>query len=544
MRNALYDGQNARYAPYNATPGGADYFPVQQAAGTFNLIGDAFSYTSSPASQATGPSDQILTPVSEMALPLPGADPSSYLYEQRQKEPQGAQTPGTPLSQLAIITPPSSITHQPEETDGLYPQGSPTLQAGDYSLDAGVSVPQNWHEPSLQHLNPAHFSWHPSDLIQNRDMAGHAFAYNDYLPRRAPSVVYGGSGFHAQLKTDPEPAGHPNHAATIPSSADVSPRLAFHEEPSMPKSSVADSVRLVGQENVADLPALPQENKKPKQEEPYAKQIWRALMSSPNKAMILQQIYEWFRINTDRAKSDSKGWQNSIRHNLSMNAAFVKRERKAGAGGTGDSKKCTEWVLEDWAIRDGVQSTTRYRKGNPSRRGGSAANQRAQGSVSARAIPGRKSSVNANKNRSVGMRRSVLSRAANSEYLSGHNVTNHGPMEDRTLGYNYPASIIHPQPTINQPNWMGHPHLPTAAAHASMYGPTPYGYHNQPYAGAIHGLPHLEHAAALYPAAEMTSVFVGSPILNQQAFSNPQGPVQKSVFNPWGQAAEGGAYPN
>jgi hypothetical protein len=40
--------------------------------------------------------------------------------------------------------------------------------------------------------------------------------------------------------------------------------------------------------------------------------------------------------------------------------AFKKTERKV----VGDeTKKSTEWVLEDFAIKDGVQSTTRYRKG-------------------------------------------------------------------------------------------------------------------------------------------------------------------------------------
>jgi hypothetical protein len=34
---------------------------------------------------------------------------------------------------------------------------------------------------------------------------------------------------------------------------------------------------------------------------------------------------------------------------------------------THDPKKSTEWVLADWAVRNGVQSTTRYRKGNPTR---------------------------------------------------------------------------------------------------------------------------------------------------------------------------------
>lgn len=56
-----------------------------------------------------------------------------------------------------------------------------------------------------------------------------------------------------------------------------------------------------------------------KSDEPYAQLIYRAFMSRPNKSMTLQEIYQWFRENTDKAKSTGKGWQNSIRHNLSMN---------------------------------------------------------------------------------------------------------------------------------------------------------------------------------------------------------------------------------
>lgn len=55
-------------------------------------------------------------------------------------------------------------------------------------------------------------------------------------------------------------------------------------------------------------------------DEPYAKLIYRALMSAPNHAMVLQEIYKWFRENTTKGSSDTKGWMNSIRHNLSMNA--------------------------------------------------------------------------------------------------------------------------------------------------------------------------------------------------------------------------------
>jgi len=55
-------------------------------------------------------------------------------------------------------------------------------------------------------------------------------------------------------------------------------------------------------------------------DEPYAKLIHRALMSKPDHSMVLQDIYQWFRENTNKGSSDNKGWMNSIRHNLSMNA--------------------------------------------------------------------------------------------------------------------------------------------------------------------------------------------------------------------------------
>ncbi|RGP74894.1 forkhead box o4 [Fusarium longipes] len=120
-----------------------------------------------------------------------------------------------------------------------------------------------------------------------------------------------------------------------------------------------------------------------KAEEPYAKLLYRALMSAPNHAMTLQEIYQWFRENTDkdvkkdkterRPGKNAEGWQNSIRHNLSMNKAFVKREDKQSTDPAstatdqsstkgGESKKPTEWKLQDWAVRDGVKSTTKYRK--------------------------------------------------------------------------------------------------------------------------------------------------------------------------------------
>jgi hypothetical protein len=54
---------------------------------------------------------------------------------------------------------------------------------------------------------------------------------------------------------------------------------------------------------------------------PYSVLIYRALKAAPGNKLPLQGIYNWFQANTDKgADPNVKGWQNSIRHNLSMNA--------------------------------------------------------------------------------------------------------------------------------------------------------------------------------------------------------------------------------
>jgi hypothetical protein len=54
--------------------------------------------------------------------------------------------------------------------------------------------------------------------------------------------------------------------------------------------------------------------------QPYAQLIYKALMSTPEHKMVLNEIYDWFRNTFEKFnKAKGKGWQNSIRHNLSMN---------------------------------------------------------------------------------------------------------------------------------------------------------------------------------------------------------------------------------
>lgn len=107
---------------------------------------------------------------------------------------------------------------------------------------------------------------------------------------------------------------------------------------------------------------------------PYAQLIYKALKEADGHTMILRDIYDWFKKNTEKATtSQSKGWQNSIRHNLSMNgvsADFLLRRasnsqaqafEKVDQPGE-DPRKGYMWRLTKQALRDGVKSTTRYRK--------------------------------------------------------------------------------------------------------------------------------------------------------------------------------------
>ncbi|EMC99522.1 hypothetical protein BAUCODRAFT_339570 [Baudoinia panamericana UAMH 10762] len=90
----------------------------------------------------------------------------------------------------------------------------------------------------------------------------------------------------------------------------------------------------------------------------YAKLLYWCLMEAPDYTMTLKDLYAWVKEHSQKARDpDNKGWQNSVRHNLSMNAAF----EKAPPNPLHSSKKGSLWRLTSHAVENGVISTTRYR---------------------------------------------------------------------------------------------------------------------------------------------------------------------------------------
>lgn len=100
----------------------------------------------------------------------------------------------------------------------------------------------------------------------------------------------------------------------------------------------------------------------------YIGLISKAILQSPDRRMNLGSIYTWMEMNFPYFRQNSRGWRNSVRHNLSLNDCFIKAGRcEDGKGNywTIHPENLDDFIRGDFRLRR--RSRRRGRKGDNAR---------------------------------------------------------------------------------------------------------------------------------------------------------------------------------
>ncbi|XP_076758161.1 uncharacterized protein LOC143427703 isoform X2 [Xylocopa sonorina] len=223
------------------------------------------------------------------------------------------------------VSPPSPLPPLHQASSFVSDMQNGCIGAASKELDSSVSLARGLasHHVSLAHHHSHHSLHSPSSALPMHTTA----SAHHHLDEKGSSPT---GALHSTTNSNP----------STPSA------------PSTPTTAVDGSTAVTGTGNESGSNNDSASKKPPFS---YVALITMAIQHSPQKRATLSEIYAYITARFPYFQKNKKGWQNSIRHNLSLNECFRKVARDGG------EKKGNFWILDP-------QYTDMFENGNYRRR--------------------------------------------------------------------------------------------------------------------------------------------------------------------------------